>query len=248
MTNPGESALSFIRRAFNPIYNGWRSLVYGVDSGSENILKVNSSGEVDVNVITGGGGGTQYTEGTDTIAGGEGTMVLAKNSGGSVGAALNLDSSGDLKVSDAGLTTVTSGSELQVDVVGALPAGTATLGQVSATSRTDAVMTGVTELTPKFASISAASASNEIVALVASKKIRVLAYVLVCGHTSAMTAQWKADGGSDLSGAMTLAPDGGGGTAGYNPVGWFETGAGQALDLDLGTTAQVSGHLTYIEV
>lgn len=176
--------------------------------------------------------------------------VVAADAVGTVSAKLRrlTKDLGDVLTSVQLLDNAVSGSELQVDVVGALPAGTATLGQVSATSRTDKVMAGTTEVLPKFASISASSSGDNTIVTSADDgtKIRVLSYVMVCGHTSAMTAQWKDEAGAVLSGAMTLAPDGGGGTAGYNPVGWLEAATNQNLVLNLGTAAQVSGHLTYI--
>lgn len=99
-------------------------------------------------------------------------------------------------------------------------------------------------VTPKFASV-ALSASGDVVALVSAKKIRVLAYCLVCG--TATTVKFQSGGTTDKTGAMPFAANGGI-SAPFNPVGWFETAAGEKLNLVLGASAAVAGHLTYIEV
>lgn len=98
-----------------------------------------------------------------------------------------------------------------------------------------------------YASIAAsASGSNTLVAAVASKKIRVLAAVLVA--TAAVTAQFKsAAAGSNLTGAMAVAANGTV-TLPFNPEGWFETTAGELLNLVLGGAIAVTGCLTYVEV
>jgi hypothetical protein len=106
---------------------------------------------------------------------------------------------------------------------------------------------GADKLTVKYAAIAAsASGNNTVVAAVAGKKIRVLAYTLVANGT--VTAKFQSGaGGADLSGAkaMTtntvLSPS-------YCPVGHFETAAGALLNLSLGGAVAVSGHLTYVEI
>lgn len=100
----------------------------------------------------------------------------------------------------------------------------------------------------KTAKISLA-ASGTIVAAVSSKKIRVLSYVLVAVTKTAVKFQSHTTP-TDLTGAMTLGTtgDSGGVSSGFNPAGHFETLVGEALDLALGTSVQVSGHLTYQEV
>ena len=95
-----------------------------------------------------------------------------------------------------------------------------------------------------YASISASSSGNNTLkAAVAAKKIRVYAYVIVA--TTAVTAKFQsAAGGTDLTGAMPLGANGGV-AAPFNPAGWFETVAGELLNLSLGGAVQVSGHFVY---
>jgi len=96
----------------------------------------------------------------------------------------------------------------------------------------------------------------ELVAAVAGKAIRVLGYLLVA--TANVEAVFNSnDNGTTpvitpLSGPLSLV------TArhveaNFNPVGWFQTLAGEALDLSLGGTGatpdgDVGGHLVYVLV
>jgi hypothetical protein len=118
---------------------------------------------------------------------------------------------------------------------------------IPASHETGTIFSGSTALTPKFAAISASSSGNNtIVAAVTGKKIRVLAYTLVC--TTAVTAKFKtATGGADLTGAMPFGANGGA-SAPYCPVGHFETVSGDLLNLVLGSAVAVAGHVIYVEV
>lgn len=95
----------------------------------------------------------------------------------------------------------------------------------------------------------ATSGNNQIVAGVANKKIRVVAYVLVAD--SAVSVYW-ADGTTAVSGAMKMAT---GIPIPGNPMlfadgdgvqGHFETSQGADLTLNLSGNVQVSGHVAYI--
>ena len=98
----------------------------------------------------------------------------------------------------------------------------------------------------KFAKISAASSgANTLVAAVASKKIRVLGYVLVAA--GAVNVNFE-DGTTDISGVMNLPANGGVSFAGGRVAPAFETTANTLLGLTLSAAVQVSGHLAYIEV
>lgn len=103
----------------------------------------------------------------------------------------------------------------------------------------------------KFAKIDVSSSgSNTIVSAVTGKKIRVLAYTIIAA--GAVTAKWQS-ASTDLSGAMSLAANGGAAPsisilAPGNMIGLFETAPGEALNLNLGGAVNVAGHMTYIEV
>ena len=86
------------------------------------------------------------------------------------------------------------------------------------------------------------AASNTIVAAVAGKSIRVISYVLAVSAAEVLT--WEDGNNADLSGAMTVDASP---LVAESQTGLFWTPEGVALNLLAGGTAQVSGHITYIE-
>lgn len=131
-----------------------------------------------------------------------------------------------------------------VDVLTA-PAAARTSDAVAAALQSDALMNGLTVMTPKFASITAsASGDTAVVAGVGAKKIRVVSYVLTAN--GAVNAKFRS-GTSDISGLEYLAANGGV-AAPYNPHGHFETAVATALNINLSGAVAVGGHLTYVEV
>ncbi len=95
----------------------------------------------------------------------------------------------------------------------------------------------------KVAIDTATSGDTTIVAAVTGKRIRVHSYVLVGSGT--VTARFEsAAGGTALTGQMTMAA-GNVICAPHNPMGWFDTVAGELLNLELSGATSVDGHLTY---
>lgn len=244
------------------------------------------------------GGGTQYTEDAAAAADPVGNMIMAvradslaavtSTNGDNI--ALRSTNKGELYTkstdSDALLTTIdadtstiagaVSGSEMQVDIVGSLPAGTNAIGKlaansgvdigdvdvaslpalaagtnligkVSASDETSTIYNGTTALTPKFAIIDAStSGDNTLVASVSSKKIRVHALYMVAAGD--VNARFESGaGGTALSGQMNLTTNSGF-VLPYNPVGWFETAVTTLLNLELSAAVSVDGSLVYTEV
>lgn len=106
------------------------------------------------------------------------------------------------------------------------------------------------DVTPQFANIAVAgSGDNIIIAAAVGKKLRVLsAFMIAAGDVDAFFV----DGANaalvgDGTNGIDLAANSGF-TLPFNPVGWFETAAGQSLDLNLSAAIRVAGCLTYIEV
>jgi hypothetical protein len=99
----------------------------------------------------------------------------------------------------------------------------------------------------KYAAIAAAaSGDNELVAAVAGKKIRVLSLLLVVPSNLVIAFESDASG-TALTGDMELGekkplvlP--------FNPEGWFETVAGESLNLELAGATATAGCLSYVEV
>lgn len=92
----------------------------------------------------------------------------------------------------------------------------------------------------------ASSGDNTVVAAVAGYRIRVTSLFLVAA--GAVTVRFEsAAGGTALTGVMTVAANGIL-VLPYNPDGWFQTVAGELLNLELGGAVSVDGALTYEEV
>ena len=99
----------------------------------------------------------------------------------------------------------------------------------------------------KYANIDdAGSGDNTIIALVSSRKLRVLSLFMI--STGVVLARFESNAaGTALTGQMSLIANSGF-VLPFNPAGWFETTAGQLLNLELSAAVSVDGSVTYIEV
>lgn len=157
---------------------------------------------------------------------------------------------------------VNSSNEVPVAFSSALPAGTNNIGDVDVITQpalvattdtvtaklaTDKIQDGTTALTPKFAkaNIAASSTDSSVVAAVASKKIRVLAAFVVAGATATNVTFNSA---STAKSALIATGANSGIALSFNPVGWFETVAGEALTVTTGTGSTVGVQVVYVEV
>ncbi len=114
--------------------------------------------------------------------------------------------------------------------------------------QTGAVYSGTSALTPKFAfvNIAASQTNASVVALVASKKIRVLAATFVAGGT-ATDLTFRTGTSADISCKFANGANGGAALA-FNPCGWFETVAGEALTVTTGAGSTTGIQVVYVEV
>jgi len=159
---------------------------------------------------------------------------------------------GTNNIGDVDVLTIAAGDNNigNVDVVTlpALVAGTALVGSVNVQLDASTMRDGAgTALTPKFAIIDhATSGNNTLVAAVASKKIRVLAGLLIAAGTVIVRFESGADG-TALTGQMNLVAN-----VGFQipfcPVGNFETAATTLLNLELSAAVSVDGWIVYVEV
>ena len=109
-------------------------------------------------------------------------------------------------------------------------------------------LSATTLAAPKFVKIDAASSGdNTVVAAVTAKKIRVLAGFFTMTGTAVTIRFESAASGTALTGQMTPS-QGQTVVLPFNPLGWFETVAGELLNLELGGAQSVDGALTYVEV
>ena len=124
----------------------------------------------------------------------------------------------------------------------------ATTHSVSAKLATDSIMDNLTALTPKYAWVDAAAGGDtDVVALVSSKKIRVLAAYAVTGATAtAVYFKTKATG-THLTATFANAANGGE-ILPFCPVGWFQTLSGEALTVTLGAGSATGIGVVYVEV
>jgi hypothetical protein len=139
----------------------------------------------------------------------------------------------------------------------AIPAGANNIGTVGIAPATVTLAAAVdtsfvangaanVKLTPKFKSI-AVAASGTVIPAVAGKMLRVLALKLMAN--GAVNAKWQSHvGPTDLTGLSYYTNPGDGEVLPFNPLGWFQTIAGEALDINLSAAVAVGGHLTYVEV
>lgn len=177
----------------------------------------------------------------DDVFAGSNPLIAADQIGGAAYQRVKLTWGADGVATDA-----SAGAPLPVDI-NSLPAANRTTDTVSSALATDAIMTSLTALTPKFAKIVAsASGATTIVAAVAAKKIRVLSWQVVCN--AANNVKWQSHvTPTDLTGLHYFAINGGV-VATFSPIGYFETIVGEALDINLSAAQAVGGSLVYIEV
>ena len=113
---------------------------------------------------------------------------------------------------------------------------------------TSTLYNGQTPLLPKFAIIDAAgNGDNTIVAAVSGKKIRVIALHATMTGTLVTIRFESSAGGAALTGQMQPLA-GNSIDLPFNPVGWFETVAGELLNMELGGAQSVDGCLVYVEI
>jgi hypothetical protein len=127
------------------------------------------------------------------------------------------------------------------------PAATRATHSIAVGLQTDVLMSNLTALTPKFFSetVVASDTDEELIAAVTSKQLRILALAVQCGATatdvtfesSTTTRKHKVPAGAN-----------GGQILPFNPVGWFQTTAGESLTVTTGTGSSVEISGVYVEV
>lgn len=110
---------------------------------------------------------------------------------------------------------------------------------------------GNTVLVKRAPIAAATSGANTLLAAVTGKKIRILSLAMIgAGAVNAYFTSAAAGavifGGS--TNKITVAAAGDGFVLPHNPDGWFETVAGELLNLNLSGAVAVSGGFTYCEV
>lgn len=127
------------------------------------------------------------------------------------------------------------------------PAAARTTHSIAVSHQTDAIMSSNTVLVPKFFSetVTASDTDEELVALVASRKLRIMSLAVHCGATATdVTFE------SSTTTRIHKVPAGanGGQVLPFNPIGWFETASGASLTVTTGAGSSVEITGTYVEV
>lgn len=243
-----ESTLSTLNGKVTACNTGAVTISAALPAGTNAIgkLAANSGvdiGDVDITSVTPGTSATSLGKAEDGAhtSGDVGVMMLAVQNAGPTNLA---GSAGDYEPLQISAGRVWTSAVIDT----ALPAGTNLIGRTASSDETSTIYSGTTALTPKYAVIAASSSGNNtLVAGVTSKKIRVVAYNLI--GNGAVNAKFQSGAsGTDLTGLKYIAAAGGGISASYNPVGWFETGSGVLLNLNLSGAVAVGGELVYVEV
>ncbi|MBI3936410.1 MAG: hypothetical protein HY323_05490 [Betaproteobacteria bacterium] len=100
-----------------------------------------------------------------------------------------------------------------------------------------------------FANVAASQTDSQLVAGTTGKKIRVLAVAFVCGATATTAIFNSKPAGAGVAISMTFANAANGGAVlPQNPLGWFETVAGEALTLTTGAGSTTGVQVVYVLV
>ena len=99
----------------------------------------------------------------------------------------------------------------------------------------------------KYASVNASSSGNTqlVAAPGAGQKIRIMSMVVVCGV--AATSMKLQSGTTDITALFAFAANGGM-VLNENRYGWFQTAAGEALNVNLSGANAVGVSITYLLV
>lgn len=131
------------------------------------------------------------------------------------------------------------------------PAAARTTHSIGAAQMVDAIMAGLTALTPKFAkaNVAASTTDSVIVAAVTSKVLFILAFRLHTGAgATVVTFNSKGAGaGTAISESFALGANGGH-SPGFSPVGHFKTNTGEGLSVTTGAGTTTGVGVVYVEV
>lgn len=127
------------------------------------------------------------------------------------------------------------------------PAASRTTHSIATALQTDALMSGLTALTPKFfsATVAAGQTDSSLIAAVGGKILRVVSLVAQCGGTA---TDMTFESGTSTRKHKIPAGANGGQSLGFNPAGWFQTASGESLTVTTGagSSCEITG--TYVEV
>lgn len=131
------------------------------------------------------------------------------------------------------------------------PAAARTTHHIGAAAMVDAIMAGLTALTPKFAKANVAQSQTDSVVIAAvSLKVLVILGFRVHGGATATTVVFNtkpAGAGTAISEVFALGANGGH-SPGFSPVGHFKTNTGEGLTVTTGAGSTTGIGVVYVEV
>lgn len=143
---------------------------------------------------------------------------------------------------------VDSSGRLHVNV-GQVPAASRLTDSVAIAHQMDAIMQGLTARTPAWAAISGATNGNNTLVTAQGAGLKILVHSMTLVAAGAVSVKFQSGaGGTDLTGAMPIAANGGFELP-FSPVGHFApTAANTLLNMVLNAAVQVSGCLCYTAI
>lgn len=226
---------------------GTVTIIFTVASGSgqqRTFTPSSGSGTTDVNLTQ--VGGAAVTLGQKTMAN---SIPVVISSDQTIVATSAKQDTGNTSL--ATIAGAVSGTEMQADIVAALPAGTNLLGRVSSSLETSTIYSGTTAKTPAyaFANVAASQTDSSLVASPGAVKIRVLSVYAVAGGTATtLTFNSKGGGAGTAISALFANAANGGEILPFSPVGWFETSTSEALTVTTGAGSTTGIGVVYITI
>lgn len=132
--------------------------------------------------------------------------------------------------------------------VGAALAASRTTDSVAVSQQVDSLMQGLSQVTPQFVKIDAAtSGDNTLVAAQGAGAIILVHQVFLIAENAVIVRFESGASGVALTGQMNVDAKGGF-VLPFSPVGWFKTAANALLNLELSAAVSVDGVLAYTVV
>lgn len=130
-----------------------------------------------------------------------------------------------------------------------MPAAADTTDAVASAIQVGKVKSGLVDIAPiRISTLVAASSSHTVLhALVAAKALLVLAFHIVCGATPSTVVFETSTANAAISAVYTFGANGGV-PGSFNPLGWFATNVGDALQVTTGAGSATVITMTCVAV
>lgn len=143
---------------------------------------------------------------------------------------------------------VTAANPLPITTI-SMPAAADTTDAIASAIQVGKVKSGLVDISPIRISVLVAQSTSHSVlhAAVASKSLVVVAFHVVCGTTPSTVVFETSTANAAISAVYTFGANGGV-PGGFNPLGWFSTGVGDALQVTTGAGSSTVFTLTCVAI